>query len=308
MFSGVNYKKMILDYDFSTDETNKEKIPAAENFPFVIKYTAFSKLVGGFAHWHWHDFFEITIPHQDRMIFQSPDHSETIRLGEAVFVNSSTLHTVSWDGDSSDKSTYTFFFDRSILSGNYGSVFDEKYVSPISMCRDLEFFVLRPTHKEGLRALTLLGDIVDLFKKESFGYELAARSALSEFWILLLSETSHFRENARSIDPTDNMRMKQMMNYIHEHFSEKIYLEDIASTAGISTRECSRCFKRQISQSPMDYLNQYRIRVAAELLKSTRKPVSLIGEECGFSSDSYFGRTFKQYMAQSPRDYRRKAL
>ncbi len=296
---------MIADYDFSTDEDNREAVPAIAGFPFVIKYTLFSNLIGGKAPWHWHDFFEITIPLNDGMVFQSSDRREVINKGEAVFVNSSILHTVSWNAYNEGNSSYTFFFDRSILAGTYGSVFDDKYVMPVVSCRDLDFFVLKPDHGKGLRIMTLIEEIIDQFKKEDFGYEIKARSDLSEFWLLLLSETEDIRKKSKSPDPVDSVRMKQMMNYIHEHYNEKIYLEEIASAAGISTRESARCFKRQIGQAPMDYLNQYRVRMAADTLRSTDKSVSLVGQESGFASDSYFGKIFKQYMSCSPRDYRK---
>ena len=58
----------------------------------------------------------------------------------------------------------------------------------------------------------------------------------------------------------------------------------------------------------MDYLNQYRVRMAAEELKTSSKSISAIGEECGFASDSYFGKIFRQYMNCSAREYRRKML
>ena len=298
-------KIMIMAYDFNTDDDNRETIPANEGFPFVIKFTDYEKLIGGIVPWHWHDYFEITVPHYDGMHFQSPDRSEIINKGEAIFVNSSMLHTVSWEDYSRGKTLYTFFFDKSILTGTYGSIFEDKYVSPIALCRDLDFYIIRPDHRNGLRIMTLLEDIIGLFEEEPYGYELSSRSALSEFWLLLLSETEEFRRGARRIDPTDSLRMKQMMNYIHEHYSEKIYIDEIASAAGISSRECARCFKRQIGQPPMDYLNQYRVRMAADLLRSTAKAISLIGEECGFASDSYFGKTFRQYMSCTPREYRR---
>ena len=298
---------MIAEYNFSTDEDNREDIPSSREFPFVIKFTDFSKMIGGCARWHWHDFFELTIPLQDGMIIQTPNRTVVLDRGEAAFVNSSMLHTVSWEESPDSKTCYTFFFDRSILTGEYGSVFDEKYVNPITMCRDLDIFPILPRDKAGLRMMTLIDDMVSCFKTEEFGFELRSRSSLSEFWLILLEETEEFRSKARKTDPTDSQRMKQMMNYVHSHYAEKIYLEEIAASAGISPRECARCFKRQIGYTPMDYLNQYRVRMAADELKMTAKPISVIGEECGFASDSYFGKTFRQYMDCAPREYRRKS-
>lgn len=297
---------MIVNYNFSTDEDNRESIPSSRDFPFVIKYTDFSRMTGGIAGWHWHDFFELTIPLTDGMILQTPDQTVRLNCGEAAFVNTSMLHMVSWTSDPASKACYTFFFDRSILTGEFGSVFEEKYVNPVTMCRDLDCFAIRPHSRAGLRMMTLIDDIVSFFKAEDFGYEVRSRSALSELWLILLEETEELRRKAGKIDPTDSRRMKQMMNYVHEHFREKIYLEEIASSAGVSARECARCFKRQIGFTPMDYLNQYRVRMAADELKMSDTPISAIGEGCGFASDSYFGKIFRQYMDCSPREYRRK--
>ena len=299
---------MIINYNFSTDEDNREDIPAGKEFPFVIKYTDFARMTGGSARWHWHDFFEITIPLADGMILKTPDQTIMLDHGEAAFLNSSMLHTVSWKNEPESKACYTFFFDRSILTGEYGSIFEEKYVTPLTMCRSLDVYPIRPRDKAGLRMMTLIDDIIGYFKNEDFGYEMKSRSALSELWLILLKETEELRKNARKADPTDSQRMKQMMNYVHEHYRDKIYLEEISSSAGISPRECSRCFKRQIGLTPMDYLNQYRVRMAADELRMTAKPISIIGEECGFASDSYFGKMFRQYLNCSPREYRRKSV
>ncbi|WP_394916419.1 helix-turn-helix domain-containing protein [uncultured Robinsoniella sp.] len=77
-------------------------------------------------------------------------------------------------------------------------------------------------------------------------------------------------------------------------------------TANISTRECSRCFQRCIKLSPMNYLNEHRIRMAAQMLLQTNKSIMTISECCGFSSSSYFGKIFQDYMGCTPKNYRKK--
>lgn len=74
-----------------------------------------------------------------------------------------------------------------------------------------------------------------------------------------------------------------MIQYIEEHYGDKVLLEDIASAAGVSGRECSRCFSRTVKMSPIDYLNRYRVRMAA-------------------------GKMFKSIMGCSPREYRKKSV
>lgn len=96
-----------------------------------------------------------------------------------------------------------------------------------------------------------------------------------------------------------------MMEFIETHYADKIMAEDIAGAAGISVRECTRCFSRVIGQPPIDYLNHFRIRQAAGMLVETDMSIGMISEKCGFISDSYFGKIFKAAMGCTPRDYRK---
>ncbi|MCR5107689.1 MAG: helix-turn-helix transcriptional regulator, partial [Lachnospiraceae bacterium] len=63
-----------------------------------------------------------------------------------------------------------------------------------------------------------------------------------------------------------------------------------------------------VRMSPIEYLNRYRIRVAAGRLAESDDPISIIAEECGFLSDSYFSKMFKNMMKVSPREYRNNAF
>ena len=49
-----------------------------------------------------------------------------------------------------------------------------------------------------------------------------------------------------------------MLEYIHQHYHENLDLTQIARSADIGNRECLRCFKRSIQNSPMQYLLKYR--------------------------------------------------
>ncbi|MBR1451113.1 MAG: helix-turn-helix transcriptional regulator, partial [Lachnospiraceae bacterium] len=70
--------------------------------------------------------------------------------------------------------------------------------------------------------------------------------------------------------------------------------------------ECSRCFSSNLSQSPMDYLNNFRTQKACEMLISGSKSVLEISESCGFSTGSYFSKSFGKIMGCTPLEYRKK--
>lgn len=86
-----------------------------------------------------------------------------------------------------------------------------------------------------------------------------------------------------------------------------ISIDDMAKTACISRTECFRCFREILNKTPSEYLNEYRLAMAATLLSDTDKTLSDICYSCGFKSPSYFGKRFKERSGMSPKKYREKS-
>lgn len=104
------------------------------------------------------------------------------------------------------------------------------------------------------------------------------------FWKGLFYETEAIRASATVRNLADLERMKQMLEYIQEHYYEPLTVENIASSVGISARECNRCFHRCIDESPMEHLTYFRIRKAAIMLEETAKTIMEVSEDCGLSN------------------------
>ena len=112
-------------------------------------------------------------------------------------------------------------------------------------------------------------------------------------------------QKSNSLPGVDEGRIKGMLTYIHTHYQEKLELKDIAAAVGISERECSRCFSKSLGLSPFQYVLNYRIRRAAQLLSETDQTAAEIAYMTGFFSSSYFGKTFKTLMRVTPNEYRK---
>ena len=74
------------------------------------------------------------------------------------------------------------------------------------------------------------------------------------------------------------------LQFIYSSYSEPIGLDEIAGAAGISPRECSRCFHRAIDRPPIRFLIEYRAQMAAIKLERTDDSISSIAEQCGFDA------------------------
>lgn len=68
--------------------------------------------------------------------------------------------------------------------------------------------------------------------------------------------------------------------------------------------EASRCFKKNIGQSPMEYLIKYRLNQSKKLLLETDMTITDICQQCGFSDSAYFGKVFRRSFGITPGEYR----
>lgn len=97
---------------------------------------------------------------------------------------------------------------------------------------------------------------------------------------------------------------EQCKDYVYGHYREKIYLDDIAGTLGISSSYLSRLFKRETGVSLQDFINDVRVEKAANLLIYSEETLPGIAGYVNFPSQSYFGKIFKQKMQMTPKKYR----
>ncbi|BBB27971.1 AraC family transcriptional regulator [Neptunomonas japonica] len=102
----------------------------------------------------------------------------------------------------------------------------------------------------------------------------------------------------------------RIVEYIHSRLGEAVSLEELAGVAQLSPFHFNRMFRMSMACTPHQYLTQRRVEHAKELLIRSQHEEELtslsgIGLQCGFSNQSHFGRTFKQYVGITPAQYRK---
>ena len=300
---------MLFSTPFPIDQTNKELLPMnSMEFPYICNYTELDRRIDKCVPWHWHLSFEFDYAAEGEVIVRAADAVIPLKQGDALFINSGIIHDVCAKNRTDGVKIYSHIFSPQFLSGMSGSIFEQKYISPIQKSRELQFYIIHPDTYQKVRMIEKILKTIELTKSESFGYEFEIRAELCRLWCMLLKETEELRVHSSPKDNIDMERIKIMMQYIYDHYMEKITLSDIALSANISSRECTRCFQRCIKTSPVSYLGEYRIRAAAQMLLTTDTSIIDISENCGFSSASYFGKTFQEAMGCTPRDYRRSHM
>lgn len=131
---------------------------------------------------------------------------------------------------------------------------------------------------------------------------------------IYLMMTALLRYYCGSKDESDKMiyhnvlRLRPVIEYIADHYCEKIYIEKLADMITVSPDYFTKMFKESIGRTPIEYINGLRINHAMCLLSKTGKSMSEIADEIGFCNPNYFHKIFKQYMSASPLAYRKASV
>ena len=99
--------------------------------------------------------------------------------------------------------------------------------------------------------------------------------------------------------------VKKVLRCIRSDYAEPLTLEMLAKQANLDPKYLCRIFRRITGRTPIDYLNDYRIECAAELLCLSNQSITDIALQCRFGDVSYFSRAFRRLKNQTPSEYRK---
>jgi len=125
---------------------------------------------------------------------------------------------------------------------------------------------------------------------------------------LILAE-SGVRERAAAtpvITPYTGEKIGQAVAFLNDNYKYDISREGLAEKLGMSVDHLSRKFKASMGRRMGDYVNELRVRDAAESLRDTGDRIIDIAYDNGFESLATFNRVFLKIMGETPTEYRRR--
>lgn len=257
----------------------------------------------GFHDLHWHDEIQFTYVTKGTLTISIEGSTCRLDEGEAVFINGGILHMTT---DMSDDGEYVgFMFPEKVLGFFPGSRMEQNDVIPYINNYALSSFHLRRSvdwHRDILEDIEKLKNI--FLDNGRFAYEYEISVMLVSIWLKMLKGFSGKLRKPSNTYIRRQERVRSMIKFIVNNYSEPITLKEIADSANISVEECRRCFKDIIRDTPVRYLISYRVTASMELLRNTDLMVTDIAYRVGFNDTSYFVQAFKKKTGMTPRDYR----
>lgn len=96
------------------------------------------------------------------------------------------------------------------------------------------------------------------------------------------------------------------LSYIEKHYGEELSVETLASRVYLTPDYLSRLFKKDVGKSISQYIRQFRMEKAKELLLRSNRKVIDVGVQVGYPNYSYFCQSFREFYGSSPEKYRQE--
>lgn len=273
----------VLHYDF-------------EGHPVRTKEVRLEEYAGAVGT-HIHEELEFVLIRSGSMSVELEGEVLSLKSGQGIFLNARRSHRFF-----SGENCRFFCLQVHPMLLCTSSYVEEHFVLPFLSDDSFPYVLLSGETSWESR---ILKDVETISSHREEGEVLDSQLLLFEIWRTLYRNVFEGRrQQAHVVKERRYTILKAMTDYIRQHYSQKIKLDDIARAGGVQKTSCSNLFRYYLGESPISYLTAYRIRAGAKLLRTSNATVTDITYAVGFSSTSYFVRTFREIYQCTPLQYR----
>lgn len=254
---------------------------------------------------HWHEDIELIKILNGEMCYYVNGKTFILKKNEGIIVNAKNMH-YGFSSGGQDCDFICVLINPNIFDSK--STLYENFVEPIINARTLETSYLSADHAEQagiLQEIEYLGKLNLTAKNLDIESDMLCVAGVYNLW----HKWFNLVKNDLVINTPESHEItlqKKMATFIYQNYMHPLRLETIAESAHICRSRCCKLFKKYSGQSPMLFLNAYRIEVSQTLLVNTSLKITEIALKCGFNHLSYFSKQFYLLNQCTPRQFRQK--
>lgn len=290
-----------MESDFRKLKENKKH----GNFllPF-IKYDTFIPNCFSIFPMHWHDEMEIIKIIKGKYIVNINLKEYVVEEGDIVILKSCTLHSFK-QYENEKMASKTIMFDLSMLNSNVTDACSIKYFTPFLDNKVSYPTILKPSDKGYKNIKNCIDKLFLCYEEKNEFFELQLKSYLFELFYILFKECFEIHDCSTKIKDDTTNDIKAILEYIKINYMNLISIKDLANVVNFSEHYFMRFFKKYMGMTCVDYINEYRLNIATNLLETTDMSIMEIAVKVGVNNISYFNKIFKKKFNLTPKEYRK---
>jgi AraC family transcriptional regulator of arabinose operon len=141
----------------------------------------------------------------------------------------------------------------------------------------------------------------------TYANDMARQGYLYNFIASLIKERQNSNKIEEVHDYSYHVYVDHTLEYIENNYNKNIKVQSIADYIGINRSYLTSCFKNVLNISPQEYILNFRMNKACNLLKNTSWPVCQIAKRVGYDDALNFSRLFKKVYGVNPTNFRNTA-
>lgn len=272
-----------MDMKMDKRSLYEKKVIEDEEFPIQFFVNTANKR-GEYFREHWHEHIELHYILEGKGLYECNQKRVIAKEGSLVVFNSNELHRGSVMGKKIE--AIVMIFELSSFSkeiAHAGVIFE-------NLIENDEFI------QEKMK------DFFHENKEKKIAYKLASKGILFELLTYLIRYHVVERLNESEFNKRNKnlIRLNTVIQYIEKNYTEPISNKTLASIIHLSEDRFNHLFRESMGISPLNYMNDIRLKKAKHLLESGEYTVSEAAIEVGFGDLNHFGRLFRKKFEVTP--------
>lgn len=245
---------------------------------------------------HLHKDYEISLVMEGYPMLVTPEGARALCPGDLYIMNPFTSHELKAE-------TPALFLSLQVSPAFFTPYYPQ--MEQVVFDDMLLYFEEKPEFCRKIAGL-LFEIAFSCYEKRDYG-PLKCAALINELFLLFLTRLSHhlLPEKERLTGLTRGLRMRKILRYIEDHYTEKLLLSDIAKVEGLDLYYLSHFFKECFGITFQDYVTRLRCEKARQLLLLTDYSLLDVSIGSGFSDPKYFNRAFLRQYGCTPKAYRK---
>lgn len=254
---------------------------------------------------HRHIELEISLIKSGSGKYKTAQKEYSIQAGDVFFFRSNEIHWITDIYPEEDMHLLNLHFEPHILWSSNNFPHSNALLKFINKAQKISNRLDRENpHTEEVRNLIL--DIEKEFKGEAEEYPLMIKMDLATIFVKLIR---HFYsdipdDELLQINSNNLKAIDASIDYIQEHLTEPIKLEELANVANMSKTYYTTTFKKLNGITPWEHIISKRIDLAISYLHNDSQTMLELALKCGFNSTANFNRAFKKHTGRTPSEYK----